>query len=134
MSGKRYSIILDDKTASQVENLANKTGSSLAEVTRDLIKKGLAAEWMDENTDMVAHTVRQQMEAVLKPHVERLAALSSKTGHAAATAMFLAVQAFIDLVPPEKKRVPKDMYERGRKRAVEFMRTPITEWNDNNSI
>jgi len=132
MSRKRYSIILDEKTALQVENLANKTGSSLAEITRELIKKGLSSEWVEENTDTVAHIVRQQMEVVLKPHIERLAALSSKTGHAAATAMFLTVQAFMDLVPPDKKRIPKDMYEKGRKKAVEFMRTPIAEWNEKN--
>lgn len=133
MSRKRYSITLNDKTASQVENLANTTGNSLAEVTRELIKKGLAAEWVNENTDRVTHIVRQQLEAVLKPNIERLAALSSKTGYAAATAMFLTVQAFMDLVPVEKKRIPKEMYEKGRKRAIEFMRTPIAEWNENNS-
>ena len=114
MSRKRYSIILDEKTALQVENLANKTGSSLAEITRELIKKGLSSEWVEENTDTVAHIVRQQMEVVLKPH------------------MFLTVQAFMDLVPPDKKRIPKDMYEKGRKKAVEFMRTPIAEWNEKN--
>lgn len=134
MPGKRYSIILDDKTASLVDNLTDKTGKSLADVTRELIKKGLASEWLDENTDMLAHIVRQQMEAVLKPSVERLAALTSKTGHAAATSMFMTVQAFMDLVPPEKKRIPRDMYEKGRKKAVEYMRTPLDDWNSEKNI
>jgi hypothetical protein len=44
------------------------------------------------------------------PHVERLAALSSKSGHMSATAAFLNVQAFMDLVPSEKRKNLKELY------------------------
>lgn len=134
MNQKRFSINLDEDTASKVENLAKQNDQSLAEATRDLIKKGLAAEWVNENTDLIAHIVRQQLEVVIKPHVERLAALESKSGHAASTAMFLNVQAFMDLLPPEKRKIPKDMYEKARKKAVEYMRTPLENWNSHEQI
>jgi hypothetical protein len=133
MAYKRFSLCLDDKTAEQVEMLMSKTGKSLADTTRDLIKKGLASEWVNENTDLIAYIVRQQLEAVLSPKVERLAALSSKTGHAAAAAMFLNVQAFMDLLPPEKRKIPREMYEKARKKAAEYMRTPLDEWNEKNN-
>lgn len=134
MAFQRFSICIDYPTYEKIKNICNTTGRSLADVTRDLIGKGLASEWTEENTDLIAHIVRQQLEAVLKPHVERLAALESKSGHAASTAMFLNVQAFMDLMPPEKRKIPKEMYEKARKKAVEYMRTPLEQWKSNEEI
>jgi len=130
MPNKRFSVTVDEKTAAEVEAIANKTGESLSEVTRELIKKGLAAGWVDENVDLVTHIVRQQLEAVIKPHVERLAKLSAKTGIMASTATFLTVQAFQDLVPQERRKIPVEMYEKARKKAAEYMRTPVEDLND----
>ncbi|MCT4584038.1 MAG: hypothetical protein N4A54_03850 [Peptostreptococcaceae bacterium] len=131
---KRYSLSVDDKTYSAIKTISETTGQSIAEVSRTLIEKGLASEWVDENTDLVAKIVRQQMEIVMKPHVERLAALSSKTGHMASTATFLNVQAFMDLVPTEKKKDVRSLYDKARKKAVEYMRTKAEDWNEREEL
>lgn len=65
------------------------------------------------------------MEVVIKPHIERLAKLSSKTGHIGATGAFLNVQALMDLVPVERRKDVRDMYESAKKKAVVYMRTPL---------
>lgn len=112
----------------QIELIAKKEGESLSDVIRDLVNKGLAERVLEENTELIAQLVRQQMELVIKPHVERLAALSSKSGHMSATAAFLNVQALMDLVPTEKRKNVKEMYESARKKSAEYMKTKTEDW------
>ncbi|MEG6617632.1 hypothetical protein V6C27_14645 [Peptococcaceae bacterium 1198_IL3148] len=78
---------------------------------------------------MITYIVRQQVDAVMKTHVERLVALTSKSGHMSATAAFLNVQALMDLVPKENRRDVIPMYENARKKAVEYMRTRTKDWD-----
>jgi hypothetical protein len=128
---KRFSVCIDDNTYDILKNIAENSGKSLADVTRDLIQKGLAKDWVGENEELISNTVRQQLEIVLKPHVERLAALTSKAGHMSATAAFLNVQVIQDLVPAERRKEPIEMYEKARKRSVVYMKTKAEDWEKN---
>jgi len=132
MPYKRYSISIDEQTSLAINTIVENTGKSEAEVTRELIKKGLANNWVDESEDIIASIVRQQMEVVLKPHIERLAKLSSKSGHMSATAAFLNVQALMDLVPDERRRNTLEMYESARKKAAAYMKTKTEDWDNEN--
>ncbi len=126
---KRYSICIDDKTYEILNNISKSEDKTLAEVTREIIKKGLAAEWVDENKDMVSSIVREELRAVLKPSVERLAKISSKAGHMSATAAFLNVQALMDLIPKERQRDVRPMYSKARKMAVDYMKNKTEDWD-----
>ncbi len=130
MSFKRYSLCVDDGSYRKIENIVKTTGRSRAEVTRELIQKGLAAEWVDENVDMITKIISQRVDAVMKTHVERICKLSSKSGHMAATAAFLNVQALMDLVPKENRRDVRPMYDNARKKAVAYMRTRTEDWEE----
>lgn len=117
----KSTIRLDKNTYNELNRIAESRNEPLANVIRETIKKGLASDFVDESQDLIAKLVRQQMAAVLKPHTERLAKLMSKSGHMSATAAFLNVQALMDLVPNEKRRNVKEMYESARKKAVAYM-------------
>lgn len=56
---------------------------------RQLIDDGLALEVGRENKNIIASIVREEVSAVLKPSIERLAKINSKSGHMSATAAFL---------------------------------------------
>lgn len=127
MKFKRYSVCVDSETAKAIQSRVERTGESTAEVTRDLIKRGLASEWIDKNTDLISTIVRHQMDIAIKPHIERLAKLSSKGGHMSATAAFLNVQALMDLVPKENRKNVTEMYEKARVKAVGYMRMNIDD-------
>ncbi|NFL43547.1 hypothetical protein FDB61_17930 [Clostridium botulinum] len=129
---KRYSICIDDKTYEILNNISKSEDKTLAEVTREIIKRGLAAEWVDENKDMVSSIVREELRAVLKPSVERLAKISSKAGHMSATAAFLNVQALMDLIPKERQRDVRPMYSKARKMAVDYMKNKTEDWDVKN--
>lgn len=121
---------VDDELYETIGNIANKSGESKAEVVRELVRKGLQKEITEDNSDYLATLIREQMDIVIKPHVERLAAISSKSGHMSATAAFLNVQSLIDLVPAERRKEPKEMYEKARKKAVLYMKTKTDDFNN----
>lgn len=124
----RISITFDDDTYNTIVNIAKQEKVSVAEVTRQAVEKGLSVEWYNKNIDLIAKITREQMDLVIKPHIERLAKISSKGGHMAATATFLNVQALQDLVPEQKKDV-REMYEKARKKAVEYMKVPVEKYD-----
>ena len=124
-------IRLDSKTDEQIQAIAKKNGDSMNETIRKLINKGLAVEWNEENLNEIAKIVREQLSVILKPHIERLAALNSKTLHMAATSTYLNVQALQDLVPLERKKDVVPMYEKARKMAVAYARGETISVNEN---
>lgn len=124
----KTTLRLDQETYNKLNAIAEVRKESLAEVLRDTVKKGLAIEWADENQSLIADVVRKQVDKAMIMHVDRLAKLSSKSGHMSATAAFLNVQALIDLVPKEQRKNVREMYDNARKKAVEYMRTKTTDW------
>jgi|GEM_PF-664155 len=125
---RSVTVKFDQKVYDQLFKISEKKGESLSDTVRDLINLGLAERVYEENTSLIARVVRQQLELVLKPHTERLAALSSKSGHMSATAAFLNVQALMDLVPKENRKDVRVMYESARKKAVGYMKTKAADW------
>lgn len=127
---RKTTVKLHKDTYEQIKTIATKNNETVSDAIRNLIHKGLSERVLEENTDLIASITRKQMQIVIKPHIERLAALMSKTGHMASASTFLNVQAFMDLVPDERRKDPVVMYEKARKKAVEYMRTPTDEWRD----
>ena len=127
---RKTTVKLHQRLYDVIENIAKKEGVTVSEVMRDLLDKALTERVTEENMDVIARVVRQQVEVVMKPHVERICALSSKGGHMAAAAAFLNTQALMDLVPPERKKDARQMYENARKKAVAYMKTKTDEFED----
>lgn len=125
---RKTSVKLYQRQYDAIERMAKNEGTSISDVMRELIDRALTEKVTEENTDLIAHIVKKQLEVVLKPHVERLAALSSKGGHMAARATFLNVQALMDLVPPENRKDVRAMYESASKKAVAYMHMPVEEY------
>lgn len=119
---------VEDDQYQKIKNLAHKRGLSITVLLREFIDQGLQERLAAENLDLIAMVVRKQVEITMKPHVERLARLSSKTGHMAATSTFLNAQALMDLVPDDRRREIRTMYANARKQAVQFMKTKTTEY------
>lgn len=125
----RFSISVDDATNEKIENIMSKTNRSKADVTRELIQRGLSLEWQDENADAISMLVKKQVDVAMKPHVERLASLISKSGHMSARSAFLNAQVLLDIVDKEKRRDVFEIWESASKKAVEYMKTPLKGWD-----
>ncbi|NCC78384.1 MAG: hypothetical protein EOM07_02125 [Clostridia bacterium] len=121
---------MTDDDYKKIKNLAHKRGIMVTELLREFIDQGLQEKLAEENLDLVASVVRQQLDAVMKPHIERLASISSKAGHMSATSTFLNAQALVELVPKERQRDIRTMYENARKKAVEYMRVKTSDFDN----
>lgn len=128
MKYKQIHLRIDEETYDQIQKLTQKNDRSQADTLRGLIKDGLTIHVTQENTDLIAQVVRQQLDIVLKPHINRLAALSSKAGHMSATSAFLNAQALQDLVPRDQRRNVREMFDSARKKGAEFMRQKVEDW------
>lgn len=126
---RKTSVKLYSRQYETIEAIANKNGESVSEVVRKLIDQALSERVVEQNTDLMTKIIRQQLEATLKPHVERICAISSKGGHMAAASAFLNTQALMDLVPVERKKDARQMYENARKKAVAYMKTKTDEFD-----
>lgn len=118
------------KVHDQIQIISENNGDSFSETVRKLVNRGLTEKVYEENMDLISQVVRHQLEIVMKPHVERLAALSSKSGHMSATAAFLNVQALMDLVPKEQRKDVRVMYENARKKAAGYMKIKVEDWKN----
>lgn len=127
MANGRYMISLDPDTTKAVEEIVDRTGESKAEVTRRLVRYGLASSWMKDNQDEISHLVRENMNLVLVPHVERLVSLFMKSGLIGATGAFLNVQALQSLVPSDNKPDVIKFYNSARAMSVEFYKKPLAQ-------
>lgn len=132
MKFQQVHLRINDDIYEKVKNIADKKGESVSEVFRQLVNDGLTLEVGNENKDVLASIVRDEVSAVLKQSVERLASLSAKSGTMAATAAFLNVQALMDLVPKERQKNVREMYESARKKAVEYMKTKTNDFEMDN--
>ena len=113
----------------ELEAISKNRDESISFIIREYISKGLAKDYVDDSKDIIALIVREQLQLVLKPNIERLARITSKAGHMSATAAFLNVQALMDLVPTEHKKDVREMYEKARKKAVTYMKIKTEDWN-----
>jgi hypothetical protein len=124
----KTTLRLDKKTYERLNEIAMNRDESLSSIMREYIDKGLAKDFVASSEDLIAPIIREVLQSTLKPSVERLARLESKSGHMAATAAFLNVQALMDLVPKENRRNVKEMYDKARKMAVAYMKNKTGDW------
>lgn len=127
----KSTVRFDKDTHERLVEISKNRGIPMAEVIREVVRKGLASEWINENDDMIANLIRKQLDIVLKPYIERLAKLSSKTGHMSATSTFLLVQTLMDLVQIDRRKDVRTMYESARKKAASYMKTKAEDWENN---
>lgn len=127
---RSVTVKFDKKLYDQLFKISDNNGSSMSDTVRGLINLGLNVTVYEDNTNLISRVIRQQLEVVMKPHIERLASLTSKSGHMSATAAFLNVQALMDLAPKEQRKDVRPMYENARKKAVGYMRTKTADWEN----
>ena len=95
---KRISITFTDEQVNMIERIARKEDKSFADTVRFLCDESLKIQANTDNIDMIVDIIDEQLRAIMKPHVERLAALSAKGAIMSATSTFLNAQALANFV------------------------------------
>lgn len=115
-----FDKVLHDLIAAEV----NTTGKNFSQVVRELCRDGLTHKNAIAGIDIIQSSLRSVTKDVMKPIEERLAKIEAKTAIAAATSMYLNLEAVSHIVGQEDAI---EFYNNARKKAVNYVRTPEEE-------
>lgn len=124
---KRISITFTDEQVNMIERIARKEDKSFADTVRFLCDESLKIQANTDNIDMIVDIIDEQLRAIMKPHVERLAALSAKGAIMSATSTFLNAQALADFVPVYKRKDLVEVYEKARLKGVAYVKGRVSD-------
>lgn len=122
---KRINVAFEVSDYEQIRNLAHKEGRTMSEIVREAAIDNLTVRINAENIDMITHIIREQLRDILKPDIERLAALSAKTCVQSSTAAYLTAETISKFVPLQEQEEFRECYEKARKKGVEYTRRKL---------
>lgn len=108
--------------ATMIERIAAAQGVPKSKVLRDLLEAGLQAKGYASGGEGMADTVQQAVDAVLKPQVERLAAISAKAAHISAASFFMNYSVLRQFMPEDFLPQFDEAAAKARKLGSEYLR------------
>jgi hypothetical protein len=76
----RVSFALTEKTKAGLDMIAAKRRMSVSRLIRDYIDKGMNVDKTAQDIDFIRCQIREEMEAILKPQINRLAKMLMRIG------------------------------------------------------
>ncbi len=121
---RKVNLLLEQETYDNLEKLAALRGGSttVSDIIRESIDYNLTANYCVENIDLITRIVREELQDILKPALDRIAALSSKSCVQAATAAYLNAEALSRFVPEKERMDVKEAYDAARKKGVAYVK------------
>lgn len=109
-------------TEEQIAHIARELGRPKSEVLRMLVDQGLTASGYKQDEDYLRGLVQETVQAVMKPQVERLAAISAKATQIGAAAFFMGIYASRLMLPEAESRFVDEMAAQARKLGIEYLK------------
>lgn len=103
--------------AETISKIASEQRRSKSEVLRQLVDTGLAATGYAENDEHL----KSVLDAAMKPHVERLAAISAKATQISSAAYFMSIFLLHELMP-ERSPFIEEAAGVSRQLGVEYLK------------
>ena len=107
----------DQNTYETILKIAQSKNKSQVQILRELVAEGLAATGYAENDEHL----KSVLDAAMKPHVERLAAISAKATQIAGAAYFMSIFLLHELVP-ERSPLIEEAAGVSRQLGVEYLK------------
>lgn len=128
------SILFNDEEYENLKRYAALSGTSMSDVGRAFIAKGLSGELTQANIDFLTPIIRSQLKSIMDIQYERLAALTAKTCIQAGTAAYLSAEALNSFVPASQQKNFMEAYEAARKKSVKYTQGSLGTDIDSQSI
>ena len=110
------------ETSELITQLAHQEHRSKSEVLRDLVDKGLIASGQKADADYLEGIVRRTVQEVMKPHVERLAAISAKATQISGAAFFMGMYAAMLRRSPAEQQEIQDAAGQARELGIQYLK------------
>lgn len=105
-----------------IQQIAAQEQRPMSEVLRDLVEKGLAVSGAGIEQDHLYETVRQAVEEVTRPSVERLAKISAKATQISSAAFFMSIFAATRGVGVEEQTEIQEAAESARRLGIQYLK------------
>lgn len=115
---------ISEEAHQAVERIAKAEGRTASSVYRELVEKGLVAGGYRAGEKDLTAMVRTAVEETLKPHVERLAAISAKGVQIDAASYFLQVYNGKQALPEYQHEEYDALAAQARKLGIEYLKLP----------
>lgn len=115
---------VSSKMDAEIRKRMEQSGRSKSEVIRSLLRRGLKASMPEGQNEEEWRILQEALQEVLKPHVERLAAISAKGAQISAAAFFLAYQSGRLQLPEEMQMYYEEAAATARKLGIEYLKLP----------
>ncbi len=93
-----------------------------SEVIRRLTRIGLKNSGYRPDDERLRELIRDVVQEVMKPHVERLASISAKAANIDAASFFLLVYVGRLMLPPSERLLVDEAAENARRLGIEFLK------------
>jgi len=118
----RINVTFTKEAYDQIKHLASVRNECMSALLRDWALQGLNGELNVKNISLISHIIREQIDSVLGPKMERQIALTAKTCIQASAAAYLTAEAISGFLPDELQQDFQETYIKARKKAVEYTR------------
>lgn len=119
---KSITTIYTKEEYEQIQALASMQHTSMNQIVRNFVLKGLQGEVTENNIEFLAPIIREVLKGVLEPEMERLISLTAKTCIQAGAAAYLSADAILKFVPEDQREEVENSYHKARKKAAEYTR------------
>lgn len=123
----RINVQFNDDSYEQIKLLAHMEGKSMSEVVRTWTEERLNGEINVKNIALITDIIREQLNAVLQPGIERLAALSAKTCIQSSAAAYLTAETISRFLEDYEQEEFSEIYEKARKKGVAYTKNKNLE-------
>lgn len=117
----KQSIRFEVKDMTELQKIAALRVTSVSEVVRDYVKKGLSIDSYKEDTDFIREIVREELKDVLEPQINRIVKMLMKIGKVSAGTMYSNLS-LIQLINDQDEQEYYEMVSRSLRLGVDYMK------------
>jgi len=117
-----YAFRLDDETDAILTRIAITEHRSKSEIIRRYIDMGIKNSGYRPDDERLAQLIREAVQEIMKPHVERLASISAKAANIDAASFFLQLYVGKLMLPPSERQQVDEAAEKARQLGIEFLK------------
>lgn len=117
----KRSIRFEASTMAELKKLAALRNVYVSDVIREFVKKGLAINSYQEDTDLIREIVREELKDVLEPQINRIVKMLMKIGKAAAGTMYSNLSVIQHIADQDQQEF-YEMVNRSLRLGVDYMK------------
>jgi hypothetical protein len=120
--GEYIPFRLDPDTNAILTRIAITEKRTKSEIIRRYIEMGIKNDGYRPDDERLGQLIREAVQEIMKPHVERLASISAKAANIDAASFFLQVYVGRLMLPPSERDRMDEAAENARRLGIDYLK------------